>query len=179
MRPAPGLLVAVWLAVATVVSVAAPPPAPCDKPTTTILIVRHAERAGAQLDSLSADGVARAQELARVVTKANVRAVYHSDTKRTRDTAAPSAAALSLSLVPYPAKECGPLIDAILRDHPGDTVLVVAHSNTVPLLVAAAGAPAMADLDEKEFDDLFVVSVSCRDRPVTVTHLQYGAASPR
>jgi hypothetical protein len=53
---------------------------PCDAPATTILVVRHADRAG-QADSLSAAGVARADDLARVALTASVRAIYHSDAR--------------------------------------------------------------------------------------------------
>ena len=178
MRTTPAPLVALLLAVAPVFAVAAPPSAPCDRPVTTILVVRHAERVSTELDSLSADGVTRAQELARVVQSARVRAIYHSDTRRTRNTAAPTATAFKLPLVQYPAKDCAALVERILRDHAGETVLVVGHSNTVPMIVAAAGGPVIADLDDKEFDGLFVVSVTCPDRPATLTHLQYGAPSP-
>lgn len=150
---------------------------PCERASTTILIVRHADRAG-QSDSLSAAGDARAQELARVLATANVRAIYHSDTKRTRDTAAPLAAALELEPVQYPAKEITALIERILRDHAGETVLVVGHSNTVPMIVAAAGGPAIPEIDEKEFDGLFIVTMRCPDQNSALTNLQYGAPSP-
>ena len=179
MRPVPGLLVAVLLAVAAVFAIAAPPSAPCDQPATTILIVRHAERAGAQLDSLSAEGVARAQELVRVASRANVKAIYHSDTRRTRDTALPLATALKIKPEEYPAKEIAPLIERILREHAGQSVLIVGHSNTVPMIIAAAGAPAIPDLDEREYDRLFIVNVTCRDRPSLSIELEYGAPSPR
>jgi broad specificity phosphatase PhoE len=151
--------------------------APCDAPVTTLLVVRHADRAG-QADSLSAAGVARARDLVHVAQTASVRAIYHSDTRRTRDTAAPLAASLGLDLLEYPAKETAPLIERVLEDHAGQTVLIVGHSNTVPTIIAAAGGPVIPDLDEKEFDGLFVVYVTCRDRPSLLLTLQYGAPSP-
>jgi len=157
---------------------AAPPSAPCDAPSTTIVIVRHADRAGTA-DSLSAAGVVRAQDLSRVLAVANVTRIYHSDTHRTRDTAAPLAAALGLDLREYPAKEAATLIEQILRDDSGKTVLVVGHSNTVSLLIAAAGGPKLTDINDNEFDGLFMVNVPpCTERPVTLTQLQYGAPSP-
>src|SRR5688572_27979724 len=56
----------------------------CDLPTT-LLLVRHAERAGKQ-DALTPAGLARAAELVHVGEYAGVTAVYHSDTVRTRAT---------------------------------------------------------------------------------------------
>lgn len=158
-------------------AVSAPAAGTCDAPATTILIVRHADRAG-QADSLSAAGVLRARDLVRVAGRTNVRAIYHSDTRRTRDTAAPLAAALHVDPIEYPAREYAPLIERILRDHAGESVLVVGHSNTVPLMIAAAGGPSLPEIDEKEFDGLFIVVVTCRDRPATFIQLEYGAPSP-
>jgi hypothetical protein len=46
-------------------------------------------------------------------------------------------------------------------------------------LIAEAGGPKLADLDEKEFDGLYIVAVT--GTPVcgaTLIQLQYGAASP-
>jgi broad specificity phosphatase PhoE len=154
------------------------PADPCDLPATTLIVVRHADRAG-QADSLTVAGAARAQDLARVALTADVRAVYHSDTRRTRDTAAPLAAALERPLEQYPAKDVKALIERILRDHPGETVVVVGHSNTVPMIVAAARGPMIPDIADNEFDGLFVVTIpACGNGPATLTRLQYGAASP-
>src|SRR5262249_8538446 len=132
---------------------------PCDGPVTTIIIVRHADRAGTA-DSLSAAGMKRAQDLAEATKMASLRASYGRDTRRAHDTAAPAAALASITPEEYPAGECSALIKRILRDHAGQAVLVIGHSNTVPLLIAEAGGPKIADLDEKEFDGLFIVAVT-------------------
>jgi broad specificity phosphatase PhoE len=150
---------------------------PCENATTTILIVRHADRAG-QADSLTEAGVARARELARVAKNAGVRAIYHSDTRRTRNTAAPLADELKLELEEYPAKQVADLIERILHDHVGETVLVVGHSNTVPMIVFAAGGPMIPDINDNEFDGLFVLTMRCVDGKSTLTRLEYGAPSP-
>ena len=158
--------------------VSADSPPLVDSSPTIIIIVRHAEKVG-QSDSLSAAGVTRAQELARALRTANVRAIYHSDTKRTRDTAAPLADAMHIKPEQYPAKEVKPLIEGILRDHAGQTVLVVGHSNTVPMIVAAAGGPTMTDIADNEFDGLFLIYVPQRDGGAsTLTRLEYGSPSP-
>lgn len=156
---------------------AADTPPPVDNPPTVIIIVRHAEKVG-QTDSLSAEGVTRAQELARILQTANVRAIYHSDTKRTRDTAAPLAEALHIKPEQYPAKDVKALIEGILRDHAGETVLVVGHRNTVPMIVAAAGCPPILDIADDEFDGLFIVHVAMYSNLATLTRLEYGAPSP-
>lgn len=151
---------------------------PCDAPGTTIIVVRHADRAGTA-DSLSAAGAERAKTLIHVTERANVKAIYHSDTRRTRDTVTPLAAALGIKPVEYPAKEVDALAKRILRDHAGQTVVVVGHSNTVPLIIAAAGGPAMEDLSEAEYDRLFILHAEpCNKGKATLVEIEYGSASP-
>jgi broad specificity phosphatase PhoE len=151
---------------------------PCDRAATTILVVRHADRAG-QADSLSAAGVARAHALAHVAGATGVQAIYHSDTRRTRATAEPLARSLHIKPAVYHAQEIDALVASIFAEHEGQTVLVVGHSNTVARIVAAAGGPTIEDLPENEFDKLFVlVTAPCRRGSSTLVTLEYGEPSP-
>jgi len=145
---------------------------------TTLMVVRHADRLGSQ-DALNASGQVRAQELVHVGQKAGIVAIYRSDTDRSRDTAAPLAAALGLTPVAYPAADVTTLVNGIFADHPGETVFVVGHSDTVPQILAAAGGPTLPAIDPTEFDNLFVLTACrCRRGLATVVNLQYGALSP-
>ncbi len=149
----------------------------CGAPTT-LLIVRHADRAGAA-DALDALGALRAKDLARVAERAGVSAIYHSDTSRARDTAAPLARALGLVPIERGATDAVGLVEAILDDHRGQRVLVIGHSNTVPRIISAAGGPASADLEHEEYDDLFVLTrCACSAAGAELVRLQYGAPSP-
>lgn len=145
---------------------------------TMLLIVRHADReAGA--DALTLAGEARATALVHTLEKARVVALYHSDTNRARDTAAPLAAALGLTPNAYPPADASGVVNAILDAHRGENIVIVGHSNTVPALIRAAGGPSLPDLEEREFDDLFIVSVcACQLGEARLVHLQYGAPSP-
>ena len=59
-------------------------PAPA---AATIVFVRHAEKADQSKDpELSAEGVARAEELARVLRDLPITAVYHTEFRRTAAT---------------------------------------------------------------------------------------------
>jgi broad specificity phosphatase PhoE len=149
----------------------------CGAPTT-LLIVRHADRAGTG-DALDASGAVRAKDLARVAERAGLSAIYHSDTVRARDTAAPLARALGLVTHERSATDVAGLVAEILRDHRGQRVLVVGHSNTVPQIISAAGGPPSADLEHEEYDELFVLTrCECSRAPAELVRLQYGAASP-
>lgn len=145
---------------------------------TTLLIVRHADR-DASADALTPAGVARAMALAHTLEKAGVAALYHSNTRRARDSAAPLAAALGLTPNAYPPADASGVVSAVLNAHRGQNIVIVGHSNTVPALIRAAGGPSLPDLDEREFDELFIVSVcACRSGGARLLPLQYGAASP-
>ena len=151
---------------------------PCDRAATTILIIRHADRAG-EADSLSTAGVWRSKALAHTAGAAGVKAIYHSDTQRTQRTAEPLAKELGLTPIVYPAKEFDALVARIFAEQEGNTVLVVGHSNTVAMIVAAAGGPTIPDLPDDEFDKLFVVTTApCRRGPASLVTLQYGSPSP-
>ncbi len=166
------------LALCHFAGIARPQSPPCDRASTTILVVRHAERPG-QADSLSEAGFARAKTLAHVAGRASVKAIYHSDTRRTTLTAEPLAHELGIEPTVYPAKEIEALIARIFAEHEGEAVLVVGHSNTVAMIVAAAGGPQIDDLADNEFDKLFIVTTKpCRRGLATLIELEYGEPSP-
>jgi broad specificity phosphatase PhoE len=145
---------------------------------TTLVLVRHADRDGSR-DALTASGVARSRALLHALEKLGLARVFHSDTVRARDTAAPLALALGLPIVERPAADIDGLLEEITRQHRGERVLVVGHSNTVPKIIAAAGGPALPDLAHDEFDDLFVLDVcGCGRRRTELRRFQYGAPSP-
>ncbi|NOT07092.1 MAG: hypothetical protein HOP28_02690 [Gemmatimonadales bacterium] len=148
-------------------------------PATTLLVVRHADRPATGADDLTPAGVARAQELVHLAEKAGVTAVYRTNTVRSEKTAAPLAAALGLTPVIYPQADVAGVVAQVFADHRGETVVVVGHSDTAPLIVAEAGGPTLAEIAGTEFDNLFVLTVCrCWRSRATLVNLQYGAVSP-
>jgi broad specificity phosphatase PhoE len=145
---------------------------------TTLLVVRHADRDG-QNDALTAAGRARAQELVHLTAKSGLAAVYCTKTARSRKTAEPVASALGLTPVELDPDDTAGVVSRVLANQRGKTVLAVAHSNTVPGIVAAAGGPTIPDLGEGDFDDLYVVTIGAGSpAEVSVLKLQFGAATP-
>jgi broad specificity phosphatase PhoE len=122
----------------------------------TIVLVRHAERAPAPMTDdppLTDAGSARAARLAERLARADVKAIFVTRFRRSRDTAAPLAAALKLE--PVVESETSALVAKLkARDEP--TVLVVGHSDTLPDIVKAFGGPTVTIADD-QFDDLFVL----------------------
>lgn len=135
---------------------------------TTVVIVRHAEKADDSADPLlSAAGTARAAALAKALEHANVRAVLTTQFQRTILTGKPLADALGLEVTQVPAGN--PMrahLDAIaakVAEHAGGTVLVVGHSNTVPLIVQALGGPDIGTIADSEYDNLMMLVIERGD----------------
>ena len=123
---------------------------------STIFIVRHAEKADATKDpDLSEAGRARAEALAKTLRDARITAIYATEFKRTQQTAAPLAKALSITVATLPAKDNAALI-AKLRASTGNT-LVVGHGDTIPALIKALGISDPINIAENDYDNLFVV----------------------
>ena len=144
-------------------------------PAATIILVRHAERnAGMTPDVLlSPRGEERAKELARVLKDANIRAIFTTEVRRTQQMAEPTAKEFHLPPTVIPAKDVDILVSRLQALPDDETVLVVGHSNTVPLLVERLGGtvPAMSDA---EYDRLVVVATSGNGKSAILT-LRYGA----
>ena len=143
---------------------------------TTILLVRHAEKAGEPTDrdpELSEAGRQRAAELARVLGDANITAIYSTPFIRTEKTAAPLAEKLGLevTITPITRTFVQDLAATLRSQHAGETVLVVGHSNTVPQTITALGVP-LDNLEEREYDWLFVVTLV--DGHASLTKLRFG-----
>ena len=126
----------------------------------TVYLVRHAEKADASSDPvLSEAGQARAAALATALTDAHPGYVFTSPLQRTGLTAAPTADYHSTT--PEAVSLDGGIqahlaaIVARVEATPDDaTILIVGHSNTVPLIARALGYAEAADMPECEYDRL-------------------------
>lgn len=147
-----------------------------------VFIVRHAEKASqTESDpSLSDTGKARAAALALALHDASVAEVLVTPRKRTHETAAPLAAAreLTMHVVPFGAStpEHAAAVAAAVRASRAGAVLVVGHSNTVHLIIAALGGPKLPELCDPAYANLFIVRLSAG--ATTLTRAQYGAPDP-
>ena len=145
---------------------------------TTILVVRHAERADsgsggmASDPELSAAGRARADSLAAMLKDEKLTAVYATEYKRTQQTAAPTAAGHGLTTTTVKAADTPALLER-LKAAKG-AVLVVGHSNTVVEVLKGLGVATPVSIPESEFDNLFIVTTGgvTGEKPSFV-HLRY------
>lgn len=148
-----------------------------------VLVVRHAEKVDNSDDpALSAIGMARAEALAEALSDARVGHVIVTHRQRTRLTAAPLMAMLGLEpeIVPFGrdmAEHVGTVADAVRRQA-GKVVLVVGHSNTVPMIVHALGGPRAPDLCDARYAALFAVVPGATDTPAGVVVSSFGVPDP-
>lgn len=146
----------------------------------TVILVRHAEKADQSADpALSEAGQARAAALAAELADAHPGYVFVSPLQRTALTAAPTAVANALtpevfSLAGGGAAHVAAIADRIHALPEDAVVLVVGHSNTVPLIARALGYEA-ADMPDCEYDRMTVLDLHGGQTQGTVSH--YGAAS--
>ena len=166
--------IALALLFASVSAIAAPP-----KKLTTVIVVRHAEKAGPTGDvPLSDAGRERAKELVRVLSSVSVTAIYVTQYQRTQQTAEPLAESLKIKPIvagttaTYPAD----LVKVIDAKHAGGTVVVVTHSNLIQDVLRALGIRNPPALGDNQYDDLFVVTRGSGVAPKMVV-LRYGAVA--
>lgn len=147
---------------------------------TTVLLVRHAEKAdvaGAD-PPLSPTGEARAQNLIAVAGDAGVTVTYATQFLRTQQTAQPLADHLGLPVTVFNVNDAQQyaedLAAEILSQHSGKVVFVASHSNTVPLIGDELGASPVQPIGENEYDNLFIVTVPRFFGGVRIIRAKYG-----
>lgn len=152
----------------------------------TVFLVRHAERESEprQDPPLRKEGNARAEALARLLEASGIKAIYTSQFARTKQTGQPLANKLGLTVTPIALKtspanprqiageSTTELVNKIL-ERSGESVLVVGHSNSIPDVIKVLGGDTVPTIDERKYDDLFVVTVYARGK-AKVAHLKYG-----
>lgn len=156
-----------------------------------IFLVRHAERAasaaapaapatGAKAQPhgmmmpddppLNAAGQQRAARLAAVLARSGITAIYTSEFKRTRQTAAPLAEKLKIKPIMAAAADPAPLVEQVKKAKA--PVLVVGHANTLPALIKALGVTEPVTIADEDYGNLFVV-VRSADGKATLVRLEY------
>ena len=141
--------------------------------TATVILVRHADKLEApSVDpALSPAGEQRARALGEALRDGPLAAIYVTEYRRTRQTAAPVAEVTGAEVIEIPADDSSELLQR-LRAHRGEIVLVVGHRNSVPGVVSELGGET-ALFAEDEFERLLVVTWGPFTR-TRVLALRYG-----
>ena len=128
--------------------------------TTTIYLIRHAEKADNSKDTnLSEMGLMRASHWDDVFSAIQFDAIYSTNYNRTLQTAAPTALKQKVTVTIYDPKEMN--FGKIKKEHSGQTILIVGHSNTIPDLVnKITGENVYPNIEETTFGNLYIVTVN-------------------
>lgn len=143
---------------------------------TTLIFVRHAEKQddGTKDPSLNEKGTQRALQLSKLMdSNYDIKAIYSTEYKRTKETAHPTSELLNLPVNEYELGNPDSVVKAIIEFHKGEQVLIVGHSNTTPQLVnIALGQETFEKLDESVFDTIFEVIIDTAGK-ATVNKFTY------
>ena len=158
--------------------------------TTTVILVRHAERAKELGDSaLTPAGQQRARDLVTAIGNRRITAIYSPDRGRNRETVEPLAAHLGLTITLIPEARlsntrqfAGEFVQEVLSNHAGGMVLWVGNKSPVGIwggnlkeiyrqLGGTGDSPA-------KYDDLFFITVPDQGA-VKVEKTTYGKSAGR
>ncbi len=122
-------------------------------------VMRHLNTPEGQRDpDLLPEGTATAARVPAALARQRPVAIYVSDFKRTRQTAAAVAARWGLTPIVYNPADTPGLV-ARVRAGPWP-VLIVGHSNTVPDIVEQLGGTRPAPLSHPDFGDLWRIEAN-------------------
>jgi phosphohistidine phosphatase SixA len=155
----------------------------------TVFLARHAEKETTPPEDppLTTAGQERAQTLMRMLAGTGIKTIYTSQFLRTRQTAEPLAKQLGVDVTVLAIKmdDKNPrkvsdqsYVEVVNKvyERAGESVLIVGHSNTLSEIIKRLGGDMMPSIDDKEFDDLFVVTIYAKGK-AKVLRLKYGSKS--
>ncbi len=151
-----------------------------DRPVTTVILVRHAEKniePNNPNPALTPEGQERAEALFRMLGESGITAIYATQYLRTQATASPLADRLGLKVNQLDARNVEELVRKITSNDLGGVVFIAGHSNSVPGVISALGGGTLPEIPEQEYDNMFIVTVQ-KFRPTRVVKLKYGNPSP-
>lgn len=142
---------------------------------STVFVVRHAERPGAEPDPpITEEGFRRADMLAHVLGDARITHVYTSEALRTQQTAAPTARRFGVEPVVVDAQDLAGLIRRVRETlRKDEATLVVGHRASVPRIVRELSGKDIPPLDVGEHDRMVVVTIFPDGKTGVVT-LRFG-----
>ncbi|MDH4260008.1 MAG: histidine phosphatase family protein [Gammaproteobacteria bacterium] len=133
--------------------------------TTTIIVMRHAEKSTLPADDppLSPAGEARAETLAQMLGQTpaefRIQAIFVSEFRRAQDTVRPLANRLGVPVIVVPAADTALVAKRARDEYRGGRVLIVGHSNTVPGIVEKLSGNKVPAMQETEYGVVYVIAL--------------------
>lgn len=127
--------------------------------TTTIYLIRHAEKAdSSQNPELSEDGIKRSVRWTKLFEKTPIDIFYTTLTRRTQMTGSTIATSKQKDMIFYDLSKFS--LKETIEKHPGKTILIVGHSNTIPKQINDfLGEEIYQQIDENEFGNLYTITI--------------------
>ncbi|MEH6433773.1 SixA phosphatase family protein [Massilia sp. DD77] len=137
-----------------VLALAVFPPCAAMAGPSMVYLVRHGEKATVGQDpELTPQGQARARNIATILGRAGITAIFSTPYARTQQTAKPLASSLGLEVQSYDPRAPKALVEKVKTLQ--GPVLVVGHSNTLGELVTLFGGTPGAEIGDDEYDRLY------------------------
>jgi hypothetical protein len=134
--------------------------------TTTVIMLRHADR-DVMAEELNETGRVRAQALPAAVEDYDIAAIYSPDKLRNLDTGRPLAAQRGLQITVIPPDGAA---ERMVGDHPGKTVMWIGNKDNLADIFHALGGKGEPPL---KYGDLYILEVP--DKGATeVTRRRFG-----
>ena len=126
-----------------------------------IFLIRHAEQMiDVEDPPLTEAGQKRAMAWADILKKSDIKVVYTSKKRRTKQTGEPIAQALNIPSQSVSRKDVAQLVDLIRTQNANDRVLIVSHTRQMPKIFKELGLSAEvikeAAFTKAEYGNLFI-----------------------
>lgn len=142
----------------------------------TYIFVRHGEKDLTVKEDppLTEEGRARAKKILNLVKDLPIyRVCYTNNMKRTEQTAEPTIQQFQCQTDKFSKTAVLPFFLSSLEAYKGKCVLVVGNTNTIPMMLNALKSNRhYDDIDEKEYDNIFIVTARSTD-DATIRQLKY------
>lgn len=150
------------------------------KTTTIYYVVRHAEKDTGRDPKLSEAGKIRAGDLYRILKNKRIQKIYTTKYLRSKMTGDSLRIYQHIDTLIYNADTTGNgLVERInLADEKSKSILIIGHSNTVPIIIRKLGVKDFTEkeLSESAFDDLFIIRI--KNNKAKFQQTKYGKFSP-
>jgi broad specificity phosphatase PhoE len=138
-----------------------------------IYLIRHAEQELHVEDPpLTETGHKRAKAWAGILRDADIKVIYTSKKRRTKQTGEHIARALNIPLETMSRRDVVGLVNRLRARHADEVVLVISHTRTIPKLFKELGHSEDVTIQRDDYDNLFVI-VPKNNNQLIVLRLRY------
>lgn len=124
-----------------------------------VFVIRHAEKETGKPDpALTEAGRDRASNWAEFLINAGIDVVINTDARRSRETGEIVARSLDAKREEVPVADLAALMDLMSFDYSEQTILVVAHTETIPGILRNMGISETVEVGEDDYANLFLVA---------------------